>query len=82
MKVQIPAVAAAIIVTVLCMGGLGMFILLPIACIQWTWNSVMSSFRFLPLINAWQASLLYLAMAIMLYLSGLVRIEFETEKLE
>lgn len=79
MKFQMPPVAAAIIFTILGMGVLGMFVLLPIACIQWTWNSVMTSFRFLPLINAWQASLLYLAMAAALYVSGLVRIEFEAE---
>lgn len=77
MRFHVPAIAAAIIFTVLCMGVLGMFVVLPIACIQWTWNSVMGSFRFLPLINVWQAALLYLAMATGIYLSGLVRFEFE-----
>lgn len=82
MKVQLPAVVAAIIFTILAMGVVGMFVVLPIACIQLTWNSVMNSFPVLPLINAWQATLLYLAMATALYLSGLVRIEFEAEKLD
>lgn len=68
--------------TVLCMGGLGMFVLLPIACIQWTWNSLMPSWGGLPVINAWQASLLYVAAAVSLFLSGLIRIEFEAEKAE
>ena len=82
MKVQMPAFGAAVIFTVLCMGVVGVFVLIPIACIQWTWNSVMSSWRFLPLINVWQATLLYLALAILLFLTGLVRIEFETEKVD
>jgi hypothetical protein len=82
MKFQVPALAAAMIITVLCMGGLGMFVLLPIACIQWTWNSATDTFRVLPLINVWQATLLYLAAATMLYLSGFVRIKFETKNLE
>jgi hypothetical protein len=82
MRIQIPAFGAAVIFTVLCMGVLGMFVLVPIACIQWTWNWVMNSCGVLPLINVWQASLLYLAAATSLYLSGLVRIEFETEKLD
>ncbi len=77
MKSQMPAVAIAVVFTVLCMGALGCFVILPIACIQLTWNSVMTSVRFLPLINAWQATLLYLAVATMLYLSGIVPIEFE-----
>ena len=82
MKFQLPAIVAAIIFTILGMGALGGLVVLPIACIQWTWNSVMNSVHLLPLINAWQATLLYLAMATMLYLSGLVRIEFEAEKLD
>jgi hypothetical protein len=82
MRIQIPAFGAAVIFTVLGMGALGILVLLPIACIQWTWNSVMSSVGVLPLINAWQASLLYLALATLVYLSGIVRIEFETEHLD
>ncbi|HEY9792358.1 MAG TPA: hypothetical protein V6D22_18295 [Candidatus Obscuribacterales bacterium] len=82
MRIQIPAVGAAVIFTVLGMGALGILVLLPIACIQWTWNSVMSSVGVLPLINAWQSSLLYLALATLVYLSGIVRIEFETENLD
>jgi hypothetical protein len=82
MRIQIPSVGTAVIVTVLAMGVLGMFVFIPIACIQWTWNSVMTSFPLLPLINAWQASLLYLALACGVYLSGIVRVEFEPEPLE
>jgi hypothetical protein len=79
MKLPLPAFATAVLFTALCMGALGMFVLLPIACIQWTWNSAMGSFRVLPVINGWQATLLYLAMATTLFLTGVVRIEFETE---
>jgi hypothetical protein len=82
MRVEIPPFGAAVIFTVLFMGVLGVFVLLPIACIQWTWNSVMTSGNYLPLINVWQATLLYLALATLLYLSGMVRIEFEAEKLD
>jgi hypothetical protein len=82
MKFHVPAVAAAIIITVLCMGGLGLFVLLPIACIQWIWNAITGMFQVLPLINVWQATLLYLAVATMLYLSGFVRITFEAKNLE
>lgn len=64
------------------MGILGIAVLLPIACIQWTWNSVVTTCGYgsLPTINAWQASLLYLAVATSLWLSGLVRIEFELDQ--
>lgn len=82
MRIQIPTFGAAVIFTVLFMGVLGMFVLVPIACIQWTWNSVMTSWKMLPLINVWQATLLYLALSTLVYLSGLVRIEFEAEKLD
>jgi hypothetical protein len=82
MRIQIPSMGTAVIVTVLAMGVLGIFVFIPIACIQWTWNSVMSSFPLLPLINPWQATLLYLALAAGVYLSGVVRIEFEPEPLD
>lgn len=82
MKLQIPPIGAAVVLTVLCMGVVGMFVLVPIACIQWMWNSIMNSWRFLPLINVWQAALLYVMLATILYLTGLVRVEFEAENLE
>jgi hypothetical protein len=79
MRFQIPTYTAAVFLTLLTMGALGMAVVLPIACIQWSWNALVSVFGFLPLINAWQAILLYLAAATLLYLSGIVRIEFEPE---
>lgn len=79
MRFQIPTYSAAIFLTGISMGFLGLCVLLPIACIQWTWNCVMSTCRLLPLINAWQASLLYVASATLLFLSGIVKIEFEPE---
>lgn len=82
MRIQIPSLGTAVIFTVLCMGAIGCFVVLPIACIQWSWNAVVTSFPVLPQINVWQASLLYLAVATLLYLSGLVRIEFNAEKLD
>jgi hypothetical protein len=82
MRIHLPNIGTAVIVTVLAMGVLGMFVFIPIACIQWTWNSVMTSFPLLPLINAWQAMLLYLALASGVYLTGAVRIEFEPDTLD
>ena len=82
MRIQIPTFGAAVVLTLLCMGGLGLLVLWPIACIQWTWNSVMMSWRFLPLINVWQAALLYMASVALLYITGMVRIEFEPDKVE
>jgi hypothetical protein len=82
MRIQIPRFGTAIFFTLLCMGVLGMFVMIPIACIQWTWNSVINSFPLLPSINVWQATLLYTAVALLVYLSGIVRIEFETENLD
>lgn len=79
MRFQIPAYSAAIFMTGISMGLLGLCVLLPIACIQWTWNMVMSTYGFLPLINVWQATLLYMASATLLFLSGIVSIEFEPE---
>lgn len=75
-----PVLGAAILLAVLSMGMVGMFVLLPIACIQWTWNSVMTHMPVLPTIGVWQAALLYVAFATMLYLAGIVRIEIKAEK--
>jgi hypothetical protein len=82
MRIQIPTIGAAVIVTVLCMGLLGLLVVFPIACIQLTWNSLNNLLNFLPLINVWQASLLYLAGATLVYLTGLVRIEFDPDYLD
>ena len=73
---------AAIILSTLLMGVLGAFVLIPVACIQWTWNSVATHLFALPLINAWQAILLYIAAGCLLYISGLVQIKIESETRE
>lgn len=79
MRFHVPAYSAAIFMTGISMGVLGLCVLLPIACIQWTWNMVMSTYGFLPPISAWQAGLLYIASATLLFLSGIVSIEVEPE---
>ena len=71
--------AFAIIFSVLLMGVLGAFIIVPIVCINWTWNSLIAHFIALPQIGLPQAGLLYLAGACILYLFGLIDIEFKTE---
>jgi hypothetical protein len=73
---------AAVILSTLLMGALGAFVLVPIACIQWTWNALAPSLFQLPIINVWQAILLYLAGASVLFLSGLVQIEIKSETLD
>jgi hypothetical protein len=80
MRFQFPTYSMAIFFTGLSMGILGLCVLVPIACIQCTWNLVMSSCGGgLPLINVWQATLLYVAAATLLFLSGILQIEFEPE---
>jgi len=79
---QVPPLAAAIILAVLTMGLVGMFVVLPIACIQWTWNFVVAGISILPQINIWQASLLYLAGAAVLYLLGILQIDVEAKPVD
>jgi len=73
---------AAIMFTVLLMGAIGFFIVFPVVCINWTWNTVVSHYTILPQIHLWQACLLYTAFACFLYLMGWVRIEFKTETID
>jgi|SRR6516165_6849352 hypothetical protein len=73
---------AAVLLSALLMGVLGAFVVVPVALIQWTWNSLAPQCFALPSINAWQAILLYIAGGCLLYLSGLVRVEFKSETLE
>lgn len=79
MKIQAPNFGTAIIMAFLVIGLLGMFVLVPIICIQMTWNTVVPQLWPAPEINTWQATLLYLAGATIMYLTGLIRIEIETE---
>lgn len=80
---------AAIIFALLAMGLLGVVVVLPIACIQFTWNSLSlaadwlsqsyhSSFS-IPQINGFQAALLYLAFGLGLYLTGWVQIDISLD---
>lgn len=73
---------AAAIFTVLAMGVIGLVIVLPIACIQWTWNEFVPPLSVLPPINVWQALLLYLAAATAIFLSGIIQIEVDAERFE
>lgn len=83
MKVyQFHPLAAAIVFTILIMGVFGLVVVVPIAFIAWTWNAVVTNVSSLPQINVWQAGLLYVALATMLYLLGFVQIEVEANKLD
>lgn len=72
---------AAIFLAILVMGALGLAVLVPIACIQWAWNSVSAAHMVesLPPINVWQAALLYLAAGTALYLTGWVQIDISMD---
>jgi hypothetical protein len=79
---QLNSFAAAIVLSTLLMGIVGAFVLIPVACIQWTWNSVAAHLFPVPTIAAWQAILLYLAAGTILYLAGFVQIEVKSENLD
>ncbi len=83
MKVyQVHPLTAAIFLCLLSLGVFAFFVALPIAFIQWTWNSFVIAMSSLPEINIWQATLLYLAGATIMYLLGFVRIDLEPTSLE
>ncbi len=71
-----------ILLTVVLMGALGLFVFVPIGLIEWGWNLLARSSQIVPPISAWQAFLLYIACGLMLYVLGLVKIEFRVEKVD
>ncbi len=74
---------AAVLLSALLMGALGVFVIAPIACIEFGWNFLAKHLVFsMPLISPWQALLVYLAFAATIYLMGWVRIEIKTGSLE
>lgn len=79
---QVPPIVAAIFFSALSMGAVGVFVVIPIAFIQWTWNCVVVGISSAPHISVWQALLLYLAGATVLYLSGIVQIKIETTNVD
>ncbi len=58
---------------------LGLVVLLPVFAIQAVWNAGSSFSGLGPQINVWQAALLYSATVLLIYLSGLVKIEVRCE---
>jgi hypothetical protein len=79
MRTNLPPVTTAIMFTLVGLGLFGCFVLIPIALIESLWNNVVTQTA-LPTINVWQASLLYIAGALVLYLTGFVRIEIEMHR--
>lgn len=70
--------------TVLVLFLFGFLVVLPVIAIQALWN-LATSFAFasfVPSINIWQAILLYLAAVLMIYISGLVKIELKIKRLD
>jgi hypothetical protein len=80
--VDLDPLTAAILCAGLVQGLIGAAVVLPIVCINWTWNSVLSQYTLVPPIAWWQAALLYLAVAAAIYVSGFFRIEFSTETID
>lgn len=73
---------AAVMMSVLCMGMLGLFVVVPVACIQLTWNFFAGPLAHVPQISVLQACLLYLAFGTALYLLGFIQIDIEAKELE
>lgn len=71
---------AAAIFTVLAMGLIGLLLVLPVTLIYWSWNQFVPAYSILPPIEIWQAGLLYLASATLLFLSGIIQIEVEESR--
>jgi len=66
------------------LGLLSIAVVLPTLAIQSLWN-LFASFNFasfVPVINFWQAILLYFACLLMIYISGLVKIEFKIKRFD
>jgi hypothetical protein len=66
------------------LGLLSVIVVLPTLAIQSLWN-LFASFNFasfVPAINFWQAILLYLSCLLMIYISGLVKIEFKIKRFD
>ncbi len=76
---QINSFGAAVLLSTLFMGVLGAFVVAPIACIELTWNFAAKHFWYMPIINPWQAILVYLAFATVVYLFGWIRIEIKAD---
>jgi hypothetical protein len=83
MKVfQIPPVVAVLFFSAFCLAALSLLVVLPVALIQWFWNNLLVVHSTLPPIAVWQAGLLYVAGATLMYILGFVRIEFEAQKID
>lgn len=83
--IPIHPLGVAIILAVLSMGLLGLVVVLPIACIQWLWNTLSTAQpggALLPPINVGQAGLLYLAGATVVYLTGWVQIDISMDTVD
>lgn len=65
----------AVFLTVIGMGAIGILVVIPIAAINLSWNSLSNVLMVVPPINVWQAALLYVAIVCIVYLTGLVKIE-------
>ncbi len=74
---KLDPLSAIVLVSLLLTGGLLLFVGLPVLGISWVWNSLLVGLLDMPTIALWQAGLLYAALACIIYLSGIVHIEFK-----
>ena len=73
-------VVMILLLTMIFMAAVGLLVLVPIALLEWGWNLFAEASRLVPAIGQWQAFLLYLAFALVLYILGLVKIEVRIKK--
>ena len=74
---DINPIIAILLITLVITGIFGLFVVIPIAVLEGGWNTVFQNSSLLPEINLWQATLLYVALALVLYIFGLVKIKIE-----
>lgn len=72
--------SGAILMVALAMGAIGILVVVPIACIEWSWNAIAQTVNFIPAINAWQAALLYVMAALSMHLTGIFRVEIRANR--
>ncbi len=72
-------VTAVVVVAFILVGGLVLFVCLPLMSISWVWNACVAANLGVPAIGLWQAGLLYAALACIIYLSGIVHFEINAE---
>jgi len=78
-KLTLDPLTVTIFLAVVGLTAFAFIVCLPVVGITWIWNACFAYGLALPSIGFWQGALLYLALACIVYLSGIVHIELKTE---